>query len=294
MKIALTGATGFVGKPLTARLRERGHTPNLLGRRAAPPDGFAWDALAAAPPTAAFEGTDAVIHLTGEPIAQRWTAAAWQRIVASRVDGTRRLVESLAALDRRPAVLICASATGIYGDRAGEVLTETSAPGSDAVARLCQDWEHAARQAESLGMRVVLLRTGLVLGRAGGALARMLPAFRLGLGGPLGNGRQWSSWIHLEDWVRLVEFALDQPALSGPLNAVAPEPVTQRDFARLLGAQLHRPALLPVPAFALRLLFGEMAGMLTASQRVLPEAAQRHGFHFTHSTLAAALAELFP
>jgi uncharacterized protein (TIGR01777 family) len=131
-----------------------------------------------------------------------------------------------------------------------------------------------------------------VLGRDGGALARMLPAFRLGLGGPLGNGRQWTSWIHLDDWLRLVEFVLDQPALSGPLNAVAPEPLTQRDFSRLLGVQLHRPAVLPTPAFALRLLFGEMAQLLTASQRVLPEAAQRHGFHFAHSTLAAALAEL--
>jgi uncharacterized protein (TIGR01777 family) len=141
-------------------------------------------------------------------------------------------------------------------------------------------------------MRVVLLRSGLVLGRDGGALARMLPAFRLGLGGPLGNGRQWTSWIHLADWLRLVEFVLDQPALSGPLNAVAPEPLTQRDFSRLLGVQLHRPAVLPTPAFALRLLFGEMAQLLTASQRVLPEAAQRHGFHFAHSTLAAALAEL--
>ncbi len=292
MTLTLTGATGFIGRPLAARLRERGHTLRLLGRRAAPPDGFAWDALAAAPPSAAFEGAEAVIHLLGEPIAQRWTTAAWQRIVASRVDGTRRLVDALAALNRRPAVLICASGIGVYGDRGDELLTETSPPGSDAVARLCQDWEHAARQAEQLGMRVVLLRSGLVLGRDGGALARMLPAFRLGLGGPLGHGRQWTSWIHLEDWLRLVEFVLDQPALSGALNAVAPEPLTQRDFSRLLGAQLRRPAVLPTPAFALRLLFGEMAQLLTASQRVLPATAQRHGFHFTQPTLAAALAEL--
>lgn len=292
MIIALTGATGFIGKPLCALLRDRGHTLRLLGRHAAPPEGFAWDATADPPPAAAFEGADAVIHLIGEPIAQRWTRAAWHRIEASRVDSTRRLVKVLAAMEPRPAVLLCASATGIYGDRGNEVLTETSAPGSDAVARLCQEWERAAWQAEQLGMRVVSLRTGLVLGRDGGVLARMLPAFRLGLGGPLGNGRQWMSWIHLRDLVGLIVFALERPDINGPLNGVAPEPVTNLEFSRLLGAQLRRPAVLPVPGFALRLLFGEMASILTASQRVTPSAALDHGFHFEHPALPAALADV--
>ena len=223
MTLTLTGATGFIGNPLCAMLRERGHPLRVLGRRAAPPEGFAWDASTDPPPAAAFEGADAVIHLVGEPIAQRWTPAAWHRIEASRVDSTRRLVKVLATLERRPATLICASATGVYGDRGDEVLTETSAPGTDKVAGLCQEWERSARQAEQLGMRVVLLRTGLVLGRDGGALARMLPAFRRGLGGPLGNGRQWMSWIHLLDLVRLIVFALERPDCNGPLNGVAPE-----------------------------------------------------------------------
>lgn len=292
MIVTLSGATGFIGKPLVGLLRSGGHELRMLGRRAAPPAGFAWDALAESPPAAAFEGADAVIHLLGEPIAQRWTAAAWQRIEASRVDGTRRLVERLAALESRPKVLICASATGIYGDRGDEVLSEASAPGSDAVARLCVDWERAARLAEPLGMRVVLLRTGLVLGRDGGTLAHLLPVFRLGLGGPLGNGRQWMSWIHLQDLVRLIVFALERSEVSGPLNGTAPEPMTNRDFTRQLGAQLRRPAILPVPRFALRLGFGEMAQILTASQRVMPEAALGHGFHFEHPALAGSLADL--
>jgi uncharacterized protein (TIGR01777 family) len=292
MILTLTGATGFIGKPLGELLRDHGHTLRVLGRRVAPPDGFKWDAIAEPPPPAAFEGTDAVIHLVGEPIAQRWTPTAWHRIEASRVDSTRRLVKVMAAMDPRPGVLICASATGVYGDRGDEVLTETSMPGSDPVARLCLDWERAARQAEQLGIRVVLLRTGLVLGRDGGTLGHMLPAFRLGLGGPLGNGRQWMSWIHLRDLIRLIAFALEQPDLSGPLNGAAPEPVTNRDFARLLGVQLRRPAVLPVPGFALRLLFGEMARILTASQRVVPDAALHHGFEFDEPTLAAALADI--
>lgn len=292
MILTLTGATGFIGKPLGALLRDHGHTLRVLGRHAIPPDGFAWDALTASPPAAAFDGSAAVIHLVGEPIAQRWTTSTWHRIEASRVDSTRRLVKVLAALDPRPTVLICASATGIYGDRGDEVLTESSALGNDPVARLCLEWERAARQAEQLGIRVVLLRTGLVLGRNGGTLARLLPVFRLGLGGPLGNGRQWMSWIHLQDLLRLIAFALERPEVSGPLNGTAPEPVTNGDFTRLLGAQLGRPAVLPVPGFALRLGFGKMARILTASQRVMPAAACQHGFHFEQPTLAATLADL--
>ena len=293
MIVVLTGASGLIGRSLSAELRTAGHQLRLLGRRAGPPDGWQWDALGEPPPAAALDGVDAVIHLSGEPIAQRWTANTWQRIVASRLEGTRRMVEAMAAMGKRPGVFICASATGIYGDRGDETLTETSAPGTGAVAQLCQDWEGEARRAEALGIRVVLLRTGLVLAPDGGALGRMLPAFRLGLGGPLGDGRQWMSWIHLRDMVRLIGFALEHPDLCGPLNATAPEPVTNREFTRTLAATLRRPACLPVPRPALRLLFGEMAGILTSSQRVLPDVALRHGFSFEFSTLAPALREMF-
>ena len=292
MIITLSGATGFIGKPLCAQLREAGHELRILGRRAEPPDGFPWDAIADPPPADAFDDADAVIHLVGEPIAQRWTTAAWHRIEASRVDSTRRLIKVLASMEQRPSVLICASATGVYGDRGDEILTETSESGRDQVAKLCLDWERAAQQAELLGIRVVMLRTGLVLGSAGGTLGHMLPAFRLGVGGPLGNGRQWMSWIHLDDLVRMIAFALDRPDISGPLNGTAPEPVSNREFTSALGSQLRRPAILPVPQFALNLLFGKMAKILTASQRVVPAAAMQHGFEFEHPSLKAALADL--
>lgn len=292
LTVTLSGATGLIGKALAAALRAQGHFVRSLGRSASPPNGWRWDALSQLPPAAALAGADAVIHLSGEPISHRWTSARWQRIVASRVDGTRRMVEAMAALDRPPPVLISASGIGIYGDRGDEILTETSGLGLDRVARLCMDWEREALRAEALGCRVVLLRTGLVLSPAGGALARMLPAFRCGLGGPLGTGRQWQSWIHLRDLVRLIEFALAEPAVRGPLNGTAPEPVTNREFARGLADVLRRPAFLPVPRPALRLMFGAMADILTASQRVLPETAARHGFRHEFPSLGPALADL--
>jgi len=292
MTVVVSGASGLIGGALCGALRGDGHLVRRLGRRAGPPDGWPWDALTEAPPAAALAGAEAVVHLSGEPIAQRWSAAAWQRIVASRVEGTRRMVEAMAAQASKPAVFISGSATGIYGDRGDEILTEASAPGGDRVAGLCTEWEREALLAETFGIRVVLLRTGLVLSPAGGVLARMLPAFRLGLGGPLGDGRQWMSWIHLRDMVRLIRFAMDQPAVRGPLNGTAPEPVTNRDFARILGAALHRPAVLPVPRPALRLMFGEMAAILTSSQRVLPAAASEQGFGFDFDGLAGALDDL--
>lgn len=292
MIVTLTGASGLIGKALNGSLMADGHVVRPLGRRAAVPDGWSWDATVAEPPAAALSGADAVVHLLGEPIAQRWTAGAWRRIVASRLEGTRRLVETLARLEHRPSVLVSASATGIYGDRGGDMLTEDSAPGDDRVARLCEEWEREAMRAESLGIRVVLLRTGLVLSPRGGVLARMLPAFRMGLGGPLGDGRQWMSWIHAQDLVRLIRFALDQPAISGPLNGTAPEPVTNRDFTRALGVALRRPAVFPLPRLVLRLLFGEMAGILTSSQRVVPEKALACGFRFAISDIDAALMDI--
>ena len=289
MTVTITGANGLIGKALNGSLVADGQNVRPLGRRAAVPDGWSWDALIAEPPAGALSGADAVVHLLGEPIAQRWTAGAWRRIAASRVEGTRRLVETLARLEHRPSVLVSASATGIYGDRGDDMLTEISAPGDGRVARLCQAWEREAMRAEDLGIRVVLLRTGLVIAPRGGFLARMLPAFRMGLGGPLGDGGHWMSWIHLADLIGLIRFALENDGVAGPLNATAPEPVENRDFTRSLGAALRRPAVLPVPRLALRLLFGEMAGILTSSQRVLPEKALDHGFRFAFPDLETAL-----
>ncbi|HOK44642.1 MAG TPA: TIGR01777 family oxidoreductase [Bryobacteraceae bacterium] len=276
MRIAVTGASGFIGRALTARLAAAGHTIEPLKTR----ESFVM------PPC------DAVVNLAGEPIAQRWTPEAKQRIRYSRVEGTRRLVESMGRLTPPPAVLVCASAVGFYGSRGDEILRETSPPGEDFLAGVCVAWERAAAQAETFGIRVVCLRTGVVLGRDGGALQRMLPVFRFGAGGPLGSGRQWMSWIHLDDLTALYEFALNEPRLRGAVNAVAPHPVTNAEFARALGDALHRPAWIPVPAFALKLMFGEMAGVLLDSQRVVPEAAQAAGFDFRYPELGPALSAI--
>jgi uncharacterized protein (TIGR01777 family) len=241
---------------------------------------------------AKLEGTGAVVHLAGEPVAQRWTRAAKERILTSRAEGTSRLVETLASLVQRPTVLVSASAVGYYGARGDEVLTEQSAPGEGFLSEVCIEWEKAAAKAEDLGIRVVRLRLGVVLGRDGGALAKMLPPFRLGAGGRLGSGDQWMSWIHLDDVVGLIRHAIDSPALSGPVNATAPAPVTNAEFTRVLAAALNRPAVLPVPAFALRLLYGEMSEILLGSQRVMPAAAQSAGFQFRYTDLSRALRNL--
>jgi uncharacterized protein (TIGR01777 family) len=227
------------------------------------------------------------VNLAGEPVAQRWTAEAKRRIRDSRVDGTRRLVEALGNSRARPPVLVSASATGYYGDRGDEVLTENSGPGSDFLAGTCVEWEAAAQRAERIGIRVVLLRIGIVLGR-GGALKKMLPAFRAGVGGTLGSGRQWMSWIHIDDLVKLALFTI-QHEMSGPVNAVSPDPVTNAGFTTALSGVLHRPAILPVPKIALRAVYGEMAGIMTSSQRVIPAAARKAGFVFEHDEIGAAL-----
>lgn len=275
MKITITGASGFVGRALAGRLVAAGHSVQPLKLRE----------------SAAAPAADAVIHLAGEPVAQRWTAEAKRRIRASRAEGTRKLVDSLAQLSPRPATLISASAVGIYGSRGDVILTESSAPGSGFLAEVCVEWERAAGIANALGIRVVNVRIGLVLGH-GGALARMLPAFKLGAGGRLGSGEQWMSWIHLDDLTALVEFALSETSLRGPVNATSPNPVTNAEFTRKLAAALHRPAFAAVPAFALKLMFGEMAGVLLDSQRVLPKAAEAAGFRFRYPDLAPALADL--
>jgi uncharacterized protein len=273
VNIAITGASGMIGKRLQERLLEAGHTAHAIPRDAAAPQ------------------CDALVHLAGEPIAQRWTEAAKKRIRDSRVEGTRRLVNALSAQPNRPRVLVCASAVGIYGSRGDEILTEKSAPGSGFLPRLAIDWEESARRAEPLGIRVVSLRFGMILGH-GGALARLLLPFRLGAGGRLSSGTQWMSWIHIDDAVSLILFAIGNVAgapLSGAVNATAPRPVTNDEFTRRLAGALHRPAIFPVPAFGLKLVFGEMSEVLLDSQRVLPSAAQAAGFHFQYPELAAAL-----
>jgi uncharacterized protein (TIGR01777 family) len=296
MTVTITGATGFIGKRLTTALLAEGHSVHALSRRSGAsvrPGArvFAWNPMREAPPREALEGAGAVVHLAGEPVAQRWTPEAKRRIRVSRVEGTRRLVEALGGLAHRPPVLVCASATGIYGARGNERLTEASPAGGGFLAEVVKDWEREADAAAPLGIRVVKLRTGIVLAAHGGALARMLPVFRIGVGGTLGWGEQWMSWIHLDDLVSLIRFALDR-AVSGALNAVAPNPVTNADFTRTLAAVLHRPALFPVPPFALRLAFGEMAQVLLDSQRVLPEAATAAGFSFSHPELRPALTNI--
>jgi uncharacterized protein (TIGR01777 family) len=244
------------------------------------------------PPADSLAGADAIVHLAGEPLAQRWTPEAKRRIRGSRVEGTRRLVEALPALPRRPAVLVCASAIGYYGSRGEEVLTESSAPGEGFLTELCLAWEKTAGLAEALDLRVVNLRNGIVLGPEGGALAKMLLPFRLGLGGRLGSGRQWMSWIHIDDLVGLIRLALERSELRGPINATAPNPVTNSEFTDTLAAVLYRPALLPVPAFALRALFGEMGEVMLGSQRVLPRVAESAGFQFQYPDLKQALEHL--
>ena len=274
MNIAVTGASGFIGRHLTERLRSESHTVRAVSVRTPPrPENF--------------EGCAAVVHLAGEPVAQRWTAAARERIRASRVDGTRALVDALRA--RPPRVLVSASAVGYYGSRGDEVLKEDSPPGSDFLVGVVTRWEREALAAEEFGVRVVRLRTGMVLGPGGGALQRMLLPFRLGLGGRIGDGKQWMSWIHLDDLTALISFALATPALSGAVNAGTPAPVTNAEFTRELARALHRPAIFPVPRFALKLLFGEMAEIVYASQRMVPDVALRAGFDFKFPEIGPAL-----
>ncbi|MEO8026304.1 MAG: TIGR01777 family oxidoreductase [Bryobacteraceae bacterium] len=289
MHITLTGATGFVGERLLARLQADGHTLRLLARKAhAAIPTTIWDSSKAVP-AEALVAADAVIHLAGEPIAQRWNEAAKARIRNSRVEGTRQIVDAIGRMDKKPAVLISASAIGYYGSRGDEVLTESSKPGDGFLPEICIEWEREAVRAEAMGVRVVLPRIGVVLGKGGGAMAKMLPPFKAGVGGTLGPGTQWMAWIHLDDLVGLLAFALDTPAIKGPMNATSPNPAQNTEFTRQLAKAIHRPALFPVPEFVLKLLFGEMASVVLGSQRVLPAAAEKAGYVFAHPHLADAL-----
>jgi uncharacterized protein (TIGR01777 family) len=294
MRIALTGGTGFIGRRVIRALGAEGAQVVSLGRR--PPAEpvaahFAWDSQSEVPADAVRD-CEAVVHLAGEPVAQRWNAAVKQRIRDSRMDSTRRLVDAAGALRRTPSVFVCASAVGYYGDRGEEILTEHAAPGRDFLAEVCRLWEQEAGKAATHGMRHVSVRFGIVLGADGGALAKMLPPFRIGMGGPVGSGRQWVPWIHVEDAAALVRFALHNPRLSGAVNAVAPHPVRNSEFARSLGAALGKPALVPAPEWGLKLLFGEMAKTVVASQHVVPEAARHAGFEHRFRGLDAAFADL--
>jgi uncharacterized protein len=280
MIVAITGASGFVGKHLAKRLAAEGHTTRAVSLRAKlAPDVFA--------------GCDAVVHLAGEPVAQRWTSAVKQRIRDSRVEGTRAVVAAIAASERKPPVLVSASAVGYYGLRGDEILTEASAPSNDFLGDTSVAWEREALAAEKLGVRVVNPRIGVVLGSDGGALEKMLPPFRMGLGGRIASGKQWMSWIHIDDLVSLIVFAMTNANLRGPVNAVAAQPVTNAEFTQELAKALHRPAIFPVPEFALKLLFGEMASILIGGQRVVPQVALAAGFEFRYGSLGSALAALF-
>lgn len=292
--VVVTGATGLIGAVLVERLRLRGHHVRRLVRSAsrAVEGDVVWDPSRDELPPSALEGANAIVHLAGEPIAHRWTAARKRTIRESRVRSTELLARTAASLVSRPRVFLSGSAVGYYGDRGEEVLGESSAPGADFLAGVAVEWERATARAADAGIRVVLLRSGVVLSARGGALAKLLPIFRLGAGGPLGSGRQWMSWIALDDHLRAIEHALFTESLRGPANLAAPNPVTNAAFATTLGRVLSRPALVPVPAFALELLYGEMArSTLLSSQRAAPLALTASGFEFAHPTLEGALRE---
>jgi len=295
MTILVTGASGLIGSALIPVLTREGHRIIRLVRAEPKPGEAAirWDPEAGILETAGLAGLDAVVHLAGENIAGRWTTGKKARIRDSRVKGTRLLSESLARLPEPPNVLVCASATGYYGDRGEEPLQEESAPGSGFLAEVCREWEAAADAAVQRGIRVVHLRFGLVLSPKGGALARMLLPFRLGVGGIVGSGSQYWSWIALDDAVHAVHHALFTDTLRGPVNAVAPHPVTNREFTKILGRVLGRPTPFPVPAFAARFLFGEMAdALLLASARVEPAKLLASGYRFRYPELEGALHHL--
>jgi len=271
MNIAVTGASGFIGTRLMASLGKDARAVSLRGNL---------DAL---------QDADAVVHLAGEPVSQRWTKQVRERIRSSRVEGTRKLVDAMRA--HPPRVLVSASAVGYYGSRGDEILTESSPPAEGFLPDVCLEWEREAQKAEEFGVRVVCLRNGLVLGHGGGLDKMMLP-FKLGVGGRIGDGRQWMAWVHIDDVVRLIEFAISSSRVRGAVNATAPNPVTNAEFTRALAAALHRPAILPVPKFALNLIFGDMAQIVYASQRVIPKAALDAGYEFRFPTLHGTLLDI--
>jgi uncharacterized protein (TIGR01777 family) len=299
MKLVVAGGAGFIGARLCNQLDRQGHSLTILTRSVSAADSpnkttILWQP--GSPGTwernleEAIDGADGVINLAGEPIAgKRWSVAQKRRLRSSRIDTTRTLVTAIGKAKKKPAFLLNASAVGYYGPRGDEVITEESGRGGGFLAGLCSDWEEEAKRAESYGVRVIRLRTGIVLGKGGGALAKMVPPFKLFIGGPLGSGKQWMPWIHVEDEIGMIQLLMENSNARGAVNACAPNPVTMKEFCPTLGSVLHRPCWAPVPAFALRLLLGEMAEMLLTGQRAVPAAAERLGYRFRHPELREAL-----
>lgn len=296
MKVTVTGATGLIGEALVAALKARGDEVTVLSRnpenasRKLDVAAVAWDPLTEPAPAAALSGRDAVVHLAGEPVAQRWNEQTKRSIRTSRDLGTANLVAGIAASEPRPAVLVSSSAVGYYGKHGDEVVTEETAAGSDFLAEVCVEWERRSRAAEELGLRVVIVRTGVVLDASGGALKTMLPPFKAGVGGPVAGGKQYMPWIHLDDIVGIYLAAIDDGSWSGPVNGTAPNPVTNAEFSKALGRALGRPAIFPVPGFAIRALYGEMAEIVTEGQRAVPQRPLEFGYDFRQPNLDAALA----
>lgn len=296
MKCIVSGGTGFIGRRIVDRLRRDNNYVGVwsrkpgLERRTGVASHY-WDPLAGDPPEESVNAMDAVVHLAGEPVAQRWNEEVKRRIRDSRVLGTRRLVDVIGRVQHKPRALICASAIGYYGSRGDEVLTEASAPGSGFLAETCRQWETEADRAREFGLRVIKMRIGFVLGNDGGALAQMLPIFRAGGGGRLGSGKQWMPWIHVADIAEIFVYAIENE-LSGVWNATSPNPVRNSDFTQQLGHAVHRPAVVPVPGFALKLAFGELAQHMIDSARVVPNEPIKAGFRFQFPELGPALADL--
>jgi uncharacterized protein (TIGR01777 family) len=277
MRVTITGASGLIGSKLAAALTQRGDEVTKVSLRSGPPD------------PADVAGRDAIVHLAGENVAQRWTDETRKAILESRERGTRQLVEAIAAAEPRPRALISSSAVGYYGPHGDEHLDESTPPGHDFLAEVCVVWEREADRAAGLGVRVVKIRTGVVLDPDGGALSKMLLPFKLGGGGPVAGGKQYMPWIHVDDVVGMYLRAIDDPAWTGAVNATAPEPVTNRDFSKALGRALHRPAIAPIPGAAIRLLYGDMAEIVTKGQRVIPKRAIELGYTYRHPDLDEAL-----
>jgi uncharacterized protein (TIGR01777 family) len=294
MRVTVTGATGRVGRHLVAALEQRGDEVTALSRD---PDkatellgvpAFAWNLKEDAAPKQALEGRDAIVHLAGEDVGQRWTADVRREILESRERGTRNIVHTIFDTTPRPKALICASASGYYGARGDEIVDESGAPGTDWLAEVTARWERQAETAK-IGTRTVVVRTGIVLDAEGGALAKMLPPFKAGIGGPIGSGKQYMPWIHLDDLVGIYMAAIDNPAFQGPINASAPDPVTNKAFAKALGRALHRPAVAPVPGFTIKLLYGAMSQIVLDGVRMVPGRAAELGYEVEHPDLDEAL-----
>ena len=294
MKVAISGASGLIGTALRSSLVNDGHEVIALTRRASVPplESITWDVENGRFDASRLENVDAVVHLAGEPVAQRWNDARRRAIRNSRVRSTELVVEGLKSLKNPPKVLVSASAVGFYGDGGDNELDESAPPGEGFLPEVCQEWEKVTMEALGLGIRAVCMRTGIVLSTKGGALGKMLLPFKLGVGGPVGSGRQWMPWIHIDDVVGAFRYVIANDDLVGAVNTTAPRPVTNADFAKALGKTLHRPAFLPAPAFGLKLLFGEMSQILLEGQRAVPKKLQHAGYEFKWPDLSEALEDL--